>query len=663
MTHHSAASRQRGFDAADWQKRLDFLGIGAIEKGRLAELAPGIRAGLRRSLDNFYLRVGETPDVARFFSDPSHIERAKVAQERHWGEILDGKFDEAYFQAAARIAHTHHLVGLEPRWYIGAYAVLAEQFIATLIDQQPKGLFGAKTDGLADRISTLLRAVFLDMELVVSIYWEKAMEERRRTVRSVADQIEDEAVDVIDEVLEIAGEMGEAAGEMAATAEETGEDAASTADAAQVALGRTEAVATAADDLNAQIERIGRQILKTKEMASATAGQATATTEIVARLNTAADEIGKIVDIISGIAGQTNLLALNATIEAARAGDAGKGFAVVANEVKTLANQTVRSADDITRQIATIQDISAKAARSISEMAGAVQQMERMADDVNEAIEAQMDATMYMVNNVHGSADASKDVTDRMVQVSDRTGRSLNMARHVHTDSQRMTELVESLRTTLLRVIRGSAPEADRRQLPRRSCFLDAELGGRSATLLDLSTLGGRVRLDGDAVVSGEMPLSVPPLSLRVPARVLQCANGTVRLLLLVAVEPGLLEQAAALSNEKILGRAKSDHLSFVQRIDDAVQGQTALQMRDVPDHHNCTFGRWYDTVFDRRLRSQDAFKILAKPHRAVHESAKLALSHLAKGDHDNARAAVQAMHGQSQEVCTLIDRLIREFH
>ena len=662
MASHNAAS-QRSFDSADWQKRLEFLGIDEAEKRRLAELGPAVRGVIPAALEHFYARILRTPEVARFFSDANHVERAKAAQGGHWGEILSGRLDSGYYQAAARIAHTHHLVGLEPRWYIGAYAILADQYVKAVIAQQPQGLFGAKIDGLGDKLSTLLRAIFLDMELVVSIYWEEAMEERRRTVRSVADQIEDEAVDVIDEVLDIAGEMGDAAGEMVATAEETGEDAASTADAAQVALGRTEAVATAADELNAAIERIGAQILKTKEMASTTAAQAKATTEIVAKLNTAADEIGKIVDIISGIAGQTNLLALNATIEAARAGDAGKGFAVVANEVKALSNQTVRSAEDINRQIGTIQEISTQAARSITEMASAVQQMEAMAEGVNGAIEAQMEATLYMVNNVHGSADASKDVTERMVQVSDRTGRSRNMARHVHTDSQRMSDLVESLRSTLLRVIRGSAPEADRRQLPRRSCFLDADLGGQGGTLLDLSTLGARVQVNGEAVPSGQAVLSVPALSLRIPARVLQCSGRMVRLLLLSAVEPGILEHAAVLSNEKILGRAKSDHLCFVQRIDDAVAGQSVLQVRDIPDHHNCNFGRWYDTVFDHRLRALDAFKILAQPHRAVHESAKQALSHQAKGDHDSARAAARAMHDYSQEVCGLVDRLKEEFH
>jgi len=661
MTSHNAVS-QREFDSADWQKRLDYLGFTEIEKRRLADLGPTVNNVIPAALGHFYAHIQRTPEVARFFSDSAHMERAKVAQAGHWKEILSGRLDADYYQAAARIAHTHHLVGLEPRWYIGAYAVLADQFVKAIIAQQPQGLFGGKIDGLGDKLSTLLRAIFLDMELVVSIYWEKAMEERRRTVRNVADQIEDEAVDVIDEVLDIAGEMGEAAGDMVATAEETGEDAASTADAAQVALGRTEAVACAADDLNAAIEQIGQQILKTKEMASATAAQASATTEIVAKLNTAAEEIGKIVDIISGIAGQTNLLALNATIEAARAGDAGKGFAVVANEVKALSNQTVRSAEDINRQIGTIQDISNNAARSITQMARAVQQMERMADDVNEAIEAQMEATRYMVTNVHGSADASKDVTDRMVQVSDRTGRSRNMARHVHTDSQRMADLVESLRTTLLRVIRGSAPEADRRQLPRRSCFLDAELGGQSGTLLDLSTLGARVQLQTEGVLSGQTTLSVEPLSLRIPARVLQCSGRMVRLLLLSAVEPATLENAATLSNDKILGRAKSDHMCFIQRIDDAMTGKITLDMRDVPDHHNCNFGRWYDTVFDRRLRSQDAFKILAEPHRAVHETAKQALMQIAKGDHDSARVAAKAMHDHSNEVCRLVDRLKEEF-
>jgi methyl-accepting chemotaxis protein len=91
-----------------------------------------------------------------------------------------------------------------------------------------------------------------------------------------------------------------------------------------------------------------------------------------------ADSSGEISDIatmIDGIAFQTNLLALNAGVEAARAGEAGRGFAVVASEVRALAMRSAEAAKDVKDRIAKAQ----------AEVGNGVRMVDRIATTLRDA--------------------------------------------------------------------------------------------------------------------------------------------------------------------------------------------------------------------------------------------------------------------------------------
>ncbi|MBW8283941.1 MAG: globin-coupled sensor protein, partial [Rhizobium sp.] len=159
-------------------ERLHFLGLGNSERQRLATLQPLIRQAIGPALDAFYGRAKSHPETARFFSSDAHIAHAKQKQEQHWSLISSGKLDEHYVEAVSKIGRTHARLGLEPRWYIGAYALVLEGIMEALIADEMRGLLqGRKAKRLAEKLTTIVKAAMLDMDYSISVYLDTLAEE------------------------------------------------------------------------------------------------------------------------------------------------------------------------------------------------------------------------------------------------------------------------------------------------------------------------------------------------------------------------------------------------------------------------------------------------------------------------------------------------------
>ena len=173
---------------AQLTERLAHMGLDEKSSRVLKNNSDTISQLLSVGLDQLYRRITESPDLQRYFSDRSHMESAKKAQMLHWQSFLMGKLDETYVKSVTRIGETHARIGLEPRWYIGAYAITVEPIIRGIVASKkattPFRLGqSASSDELADLLVGVIKSLLLDIDFSISVYIEAA-----NRAREEADQ-------------------------------------------------------------------------------------------------------------------------------------------------------------------------------------------------------------------------------------------------------------------------------------------------------------------------------------------------------------------------------------------------------------------------------------------------------------------------------------------
>ncbi len=90
----------------------------------------------------------------------------------------------------------------------------------------------------------------------------------------------------------------------------------------------------------------------------------------------------------------------------------------------------------------------------------------------------------------------------------------------------------------------------------------------------------------------------------------------------------------------------------------DVMMGHAQWKAGEVPDHHGCRLGKWYDAVQLPQIKALPMFARLVGPHQRVHAAAKTALTAHAVGDYAAALAALTDMNEASHDVLALLDEL-----
>ncbi|CAO3423061.1 hypothetical protein [Azospirillum doebereinerae] len=500
------------------------------------QLAPFAREKLPHLLQEWLCRFDAWPEMRKALSHPD----VHAIRVQHWVRAVSGQIDGEFTVSAKRLARAFYDNN------VPGYAVaichntvmngIVEELGLAVKTNGIQSLLGRNEERRKDALRVALtKLTWLDLELLLETYAEAERESRQNALEAMADTVEREARDAVSRVASHTTEMAGDAESMANSALRVGVNSRDVAAAADQALNNAQTVAAATEELAASIRDILQRVGHSGQVTRRAVASGNRTQATIRSLSEAVGKIGEVARLIGAIAGQTNLLALNATIEAARAGEAGKGFAVVAQEVKNLANQTARSTDEIARQIGEIESVTAAAVSAVEEIGITIDEIDRVSGDIAAAMEQQAEATQEISRSLIDTSNAAREVSDRIGAVSSEAVQTGTQAAQVQKNAHEVAESIEALRRVLVRVVRTSTDEADRRQFERfdvdEPCVFES--GGRrcEGRIVNVSTGGARIAGTSGIGVGDTGVVTLGRRQLRVRATVLgledDCAHVT----------------------------------------------------------------------------------------------------------------------------------------
>ena len=154
-----------GLDASGLQQRLHFLDWSNADGERLRRIASFGEQASHEFVEALYERLKQYPETQGILRGEGLVDRLKHSQRGCYSRLFCGEIDQRYLEERVRIGHIHEQVGVELKWYLGAYRMYLSRMLGNWFDD----LSVEQRSRLAD-FDSLLKIVFFDMSLAADAY-------------------------------------------------------------------------------------------------------------------------------------------------------------------------------------------------------------------------------------------------------------------------------------------------------------------------------------------------------------------------------------------------------------------------------------------------------------------------------------------------------------
>lgn len=364
----------------DIRQQMGMIGLGADDLKLLKAIKPMVEPHLDEVTAAFYNTIMQVDRVDRIIKEHSTVERLRQTLRRHLEEMFDGVVDGDYLERRERVARAHIRIGLETKWYMGAFLAL-QQTLFDIVNRQV-----ADSDLRYNIRWTISKMLNFEQQLVLEAYEA----ENRRILEETYERVKDE---IKGKIAATSGEAAQVTDEIAASLQTLSETSSGLIRSFTENVGQARQSFDWAGDGK---EKLGGLVARMDEISRA----ADDMSRSLRTFMTSLESIHQVVDLVQQVADQTQLLSLNAAIEAARAGEAGAGFQVVAAEVRKLSDDTKQGIAEIRQLVDRLGEQSGAAASVVRGVVEAIKETRGEAEATNDVFDSIMAAMTGNMNAI-----------------------------------------------------------------------------------------------------------------------------------------------------------------------------------------------------------------------------------------------------------------------
>lgn len=149
-------------------QELAYFDYGEEDRALLAAIRPVVEEHADELVQAFYRHLLAFPETQGLLRDPAVTERLLGEQRRYLVSLCGPEIDEDYVRNRRRIGEVHEKVGLEPRWYIGAYALYLSLLTPILTEALvPDPVRAART------LTALQKLLLFDAQIAMGRYIDR----------------------------------------------------------------------------------------------------------------------------------------------------------------------------------------------------------------------------------------------------------------------------------------------------------------------------------------------------------------------------------------------------------------------------------------------------------------------------------------------------------
>ncbi|MCP8463042.1 EAL domain-containing protein [Pseudomonas sp. ZM23] len=149
-----------GLSMTEITQRLEYLHWGEDDLRQLNGRAAELENSHRQFIEKLYDHLRHFPPLAAILANPATLERLKHSQLDYYRQLWDAPQSADYVRDRLRIGLVHQQVGVELKWYLGAYRQYLDHMFSELLGDAPE----------APTFASLLKRVFFDMSLAIDTY-------------------------------------------------------------------------------------------------------------------------------------------------------------------------------------------------------------------------------------------------------------------------------------------------------------------------------------------------------------------------------------------------------------------------------------------------------------------------------------------------------------